>query len=64
MAWWPEKVLRGCRGKRRHRSKGKAEAHIRHLKRLETDTKDPETLNAYYCVKCRSWHVGHKSEAA
>jgi hypothetical protein len=59
MACWPRKVIAGCRGKVRHASHGKAEAHVRALRRKE-DEHSPDALGAYYCVKCRSWHVGHK----
>lgn len=58
MRWWPQKVLRGCAGKRRHKSQGKAEAHVRALKKVE----DPEAdrLTTYFCVRCHGYHVGHK----
>lgn len=52
-----------------HASRGKAEAHLRHLERLreiKPDWKYDKTLKVYYCSwkACRRsgkpWHVGHK----
>lgn len=56
---FPPKVLAGCLGKVRHRSQGKAEAAVRSLVRLGLDAGGGE-LRAYFCVRCRSWHVGHR----
>lgn len=50
---------RQCRGKHKHPSKGKAEAHIRHLEK--TKFVAPGTMRAYACGRCVYWHVGHKS---
>lgn len=61
MAWWPPKVLVGCRGKARHMSKGAADASIRSLQRRGLDEPDRGELRAYFCVRCRTWHVGHRA---
>jgi len=47
--------VRQCLGKQSHKSKGKAEAHLRALARRSGD----ENLTAYYCQFCRGYHVGH-----
>lgn len=46
-----------CRRKRRHESKGKAEAAARALDRR---TETAEGHVAYFCPACRGWHVGRK----
>lgn len=54
--------------KKHHKSKGAADAHIRHLKRLNTDTRDLSRLSPYRCrlPGCNEasdggpgWLVGH-----
>lgn len=51
--------LRMCRGKERHKSMGKAEAHIRHLVRRGMVAEGE--MRAYPCVVCCYYHIGHKS---
>jgi hypothetical protein len=63
MGLWPHKVIRGCVGKIRHPSKGKADAAIRSLKKRDDIGVDVDNLNSYWCVRCRHWHVGHRDEA-
>ena len=50
-----------CGRKRRHASKGKAEAAIRALIRRELDRPSEGLLAAYHCPRCLSWHVGHRA---
>lgn len=49
-----------CR-KQQHKSRGKAEAHIRSLQGLEKDF-NPELMRIYYCKTCHAWHIGHLKE--
>lgn len=55
---FPPKVMRGCLGKMRHASQGKADAHMRALKR----SGDEHDLRSYFCVRCKHWHVGHVAD--
>ncbi len=56
---FPPRVIRGCVGKHKHPSKGKAEAHIRAL--MKVDAPDTDKLDAYFCVRCHSYHVGNRN---
>jgi hypothetical protein len=60
---FPAKVIRGCVGKKRHRSEGLAEAAARSLKRYEerNDIVSDRPIDVYWCVRCKSYHVGHRS---
>ena len=48
-----------CGRKRRHASRGKAEAAIRSLVRRGLDRPGEGQLESYRCPRCLSWHVGH-----
>lgn len=48
---------RGCRTKRRHNTRGYAEAQMQNL---ITGGANPELLNVYQCKRCSGWHVGHR----
>lgn len=48
------KRCRGDKGKICHPSRGKAEAHLRHLQQ----TSGYVSGKAYACHKCKGWHVG------
>jgi hypothetical protein len=48
-----------CTGKVKHKSKGKAEAALRALLRLEPDA----DMQVYACSFGRHWHVGHVAVA-
>ena len=61
MRYFPNKVIRGCRGKHRHPSLGAAKAHIRALTRRGLGG---EAMRAYFCVRCHGYHVGHAEGAA
>ena len=47
-------ISKNCRRKFPHVSKGKAEAHARHVFRERG-----VVLDTYLCPYCRCWHVGH-----
>ncbi len=55
-------MRQACKGKRRHANRGKAEAHLRGLVRLE-DVISPDCLHVYLCPICHHWHVGHDKQA-
>jgi hypothetical protein len=55
--WWPKKVLRGCKGKVKHPTLGKAQAAARALAKLEDRPVDE--INSYFCCRCRGYHIGH-----
>lgn len=46
-----------CQGKRRHKSKGAAEAAMRSILRVEPGS----AYEVYPCPFCREWRVGHKT---
>lgn len=46
-----------CTGKVKHPSRGKAEAALRSLQRLEPD----EEMQVYPCPFCKKWHLGHRA---
>lgn len=48
---------RACEGKHGHADKAAALAHIGSLARTGVN---PRRLQAYRCMWCKSWHVGHK----
>ena len=57
---FPPKVMNGCMGKQRHPTQGKALAAKRALERLdEREGAAGGEVKAYFCVRCKSWHVGH-----
>lgn len=62
---WPVKVLRQCKGKVRFPSQGKADAAARSLERDdERNGRDLGPVRGYFCVRCRSYHIGHARERA
>jgi len=48
-----------CEGKRRHRSRGAAEAAMRSLIARRLHRPEDGNLNVYLCRRCLTWHVGH-----
>jgi hypothetical protein len=57
---FPAKVMRGCVGKTRHASEGKADAAARAVERLDQrEGRRPHPVHSYFCVRCKGWHVGH-----
>jgi hypothetical protein len=46
-----------CKGKQAHENEGKAQAAIRSLSRFAHEA---GRLEAYKCIYCNKWHVGHK----
>jgi hypothetical protein len=52
-------LARRCFPKEQHDTKGKADAHIRALVRLDKDRKEVGNLRSYQCRHCAKWHVGH-----
>lgn len=48
---------RGCEGKQRHTTHGRAAAHIRSLR--ASHNYRPEWLQVYRCKFCKGYHVGH-----
>jgi hypothetical protein len=57
------KVVRLCRHKFRHPTRGAAEAAMRSLVRRERHCPEAGTLNVYRCPRCLAWHVGHRHDA-
>jgi hypothetical protein len=53
--------VRSCVQKHPHKSRGAALAHIRSIERRDLET--ALHLQPYFCVYCKSWHVGHKRPA-
>lgn len=51
----------GCRGKIRYQTRKRALAKIRSILRVDTH-EAPELLDAYRCVDCRGWHIGHRTK--
>lgn len=51
---------RQCNGKQKHLSRGKADAHIRHLVSIGKVTLG--RMNAYPCTICGWWHVGRMTK--
>jgi hypothetical protein len=51
-----------CR-KRRHATRGVAEAAMRSLLRRGLGRESEGTLNVYRCSRCFGWHVGHTSQS-
>lgn len=45
-------------GKHKHKSRGAAEAHLRHL----VDKHSYKDAAAYPCPWCKGWHVGRKTK--
>lgn len=50
-----------CRDKHKHPSKGKADAHLRHL--VATIGREEDEFNTYCCDLCGFWHVGRAKRA-
>jgi len=42
-----------------HPSRGKAEAHVRAMKKRSDSVIDAAHLGVYHCSVCRQWHTGH-----
>jgi rubrerythrin len=52
-------MTRRCWPKEQHASMGKAEAHLRAMKRRDERLRDSDTLRAYRCRHCGYYHTGH-----
>lgn len=58
-ALFPDVAARQCR-KVGHKSQGKAEAHLRAMRRRAETCVDPDALATYRCGRCGLWHTGHE----
>lgn len=48
---------RSCDGKQRHKDKATA---LRHIGNLARTGANPRRFQAYRCMWCDGWHVGHR----
>lgn len=55
----PQNKEMGCDGKRRYQSRIQAERYVAAFHALGIDS----GLNAYACVFCDRWHIGHRLES-